>query len=198
MLISAHGVFDHHYFTRLEQSERTRVKQEFIHYDTLSSFSCDKGQLCGMQKAPCTEGVNLLQWPKMGKLLRKATDLLRNYKCHSLLHKKNLFLYLILPFMIHFSSGWYWIFWKAKDSRERDVTVRKAADKTVSHICCWSKSLSFQLSSLEIHWFTQTEDLALYFQELINSGWFKNLYYSSYAITLFSKEKEEDAFVYSI
>lgn len=154
------------YCTRLEQSERTRVKQEFIHYNTLSSFSCDKGQLCGMQKAPCTEGVNLLQWPKMGKLLRKARDLLRNYKCHSLMHIKNLFLYLILPFMIHFSNGWYWIFWKAKDSRERDVTVRKTADKPVNHIFCWSKSLSFQLSSLEIYWFTWAEDLALDFQEL--------------------------------
>lgn len=61
MLISAHGVSDHHYCTCVGQSERTRVKQGFIHNDTVSSFSCDEGQLCDMQKAPCTEGVNLLQ-----------------------------------------------------------------------------------------------------------------------------------------
>ena len=150
-----------------------------------SPVSCDEGQLCDTQKAPCAEGVNLLQWPKMGKWLSKAMALLRNYKCHSLMCIKNLFLYLILPFMIYFSSRWYWIFWKAKDSRERDVTVRKTADKPVSHIFCWSKSLSFQLLSSEIPWFTQAEDLALYFQELTNSGWFKILCYSSYVVALF-------------
>lgn len=150
-----------------------------------SPASCNEGQLCDMQTAPCAEGVNLLQWPKMGKWLSKAMSLLRNYKCHSLMCTKNPFLYLILPFMIHFSSGWYWIFLKAKDSRERDVTVRKTADKPVSHIFCWSKSLSFQLPASEIPWFTQAENLALYFQELINSGWFKNLCYHSYFVALF-------------
>lgn len=85
--------------------ESVTVKGHRWNSDTPPNLSSLVFQLYSESFLVQKEGANLLLLHKIGKQLCKAMGLLRNCKYHFSVCLKNAFLYLILLFMIHFSSG---------------------------------------------------------------------------------------------